>query len=307
MSSDRYGWGWPAGAIIALLATVFLPRPSNVGLWLHTLIEWLHVPVFGLLSLALLALMPRAWRTWQRFGLAFVGALVLGVLSEAVQIPMSRDASWEDIVADGAGAAGFLSIAYAWSRSRVVAILSVVSGLVILSWSALPLASVSQAIIKRNAQFPVIFGGDIEAERAFVTARNVQMETHWDQSLGRLYTRIEIVRQHGPGIEIRDLVADWSSYTNLNLYVEVEGTDDLSFTIRVHDKAHRRGDQPHNDRFNRRFTITPGQHILSIPLEEIEAAPATRPMDMTRIEALILFSAKDDVTRILRLYEIRLD
>ena len=46
---------------------------------------------------------------------------------------------------------------------------------------------------------------------------------------------------------------------------------------------------------------------MSIPLEEIEAAPATRPMDMTRIEALILFSAKDDVTRILRLYEIRLD
>ena len=220
---------------------------------------------------------------------------------------MSRDASWEDIVADGAGAAGFLSIAYAWGRSRIVTVVSLVGGLVILSWSALPLLTVSQAIVRRNAQFPVIFGGDIDVERAFVTARNVQTETHWDRSLGRLYTRIEIARQHGPGIEIRNLVADWSSYTSLNLFVEVEGPDDLSFTIRVHDKAHRRGDQPHNDRFNRRFTITPGQHILSIPLEEIEAAPVTRSMDMARIEALILFSAKDDVTRVLRLYEIRLD
>ena len=307
MSADATRKAWVVAAIAALLASVFVPRPGNVGLWLHTLIEWLHVPVFGLVSLALLALMPNAWRAQQRFGLAFVGALVLGVLSEAMQIPMSRDASWEDILSDAAGAAGFLSIAFAWRRSRIVAILSVIGGLVVLSWSAIPLASVSQAIIKRNAQFPVIFGGDIEAERTFVTARNVQMETHWDQSRGRLYTTIEIVRQHGLRIEIRDLVADWSSYTNLNLYVEVEGTDDLSFTIRVHDKAHRRGDQPHRDRFNRRFTIAPGQHMLSIPLEEIEAAPATRPMDMTRIEALILFSAKDDVTRILRLYEIRLE
>ena len=73
----------PLAVIVVLLASVFAPRPANAGLWLDTLFEWLHVPVFGLISLALLALMRKARQTWQRFALAFVGAVVLGVLSEA--------------------------------------------------------------------------------------------------------------------------------------------------------------------------------------------------------------------------------
>ena len=53
-------------AIILLLSAVFAPRPSDVGNWLLALFEWLHVPVFGLISLALLVLMPTSWRSWSR-------------------------------------------------------------------------------------------------------------------------------------------------------------------------------------------------------------------------------------------------
>lgn len=306
MSWHRIRQLLPACVIVALLATVFVPRPGDTGLWLHTLFEWLHVPVFGLISLALLALTPKDQPRSYRFAWAFVGALFLGVLTEAIQIPIKRDASLEDVIADGLGAAGFLSLAHFWSQKGYSTILFATGGLALLAWSAVPLISVSLAINHRNTQFPVIFSGDIAAERAFVTGHNVQMETYWNRSLAKPYTRTTFIKQRRPGIEIRGLVADWSNYSTLTIDMEVEGSESLSFTVRVHDKAHRRGDQSHSDRFNRKYTVAPGHHVLNIPLEEIAAAPGQRSMDMTKIEALVIFSSKKNVSRVFRLYEIRL-
>jgi VanZ family protein len=96
---------YAAVAIVILLSTVFAPRPGNPGVWLRELFEWLHVPVFGLVSLAILSMTPTSWRRSQRFGLALLGSIILGVLTEVVQIPMQRDASWEDLISDTAGAA----------------------------------------------------------------------------------------------------------------------------------------------------------------------------------------------------------
>lgn len=298
---------WPAASIAVLLAIVFVPRPADAGLWLHTLFEWLHVPIFGLISLALLALMPKSWPTSQAFGLALLGAVLLGVFSEAIQIPMRRDASWEDIIANGVGAAGFLLVAYAVGRKPVVATMSVFGALAILIGSASPVISVTNAIVHRNSQFPVIFNGDIESERTFVSGRNVSMETRWSQSPRRPYTRVETVSGHGPRIEIRNLMADWSNYSNLSLDMEVEGEQDMEFTVRIHDKLHRRGNQPHSDRFNQRFTLRQGRNNLDIPLQDVRDAPHGRSMDMTDIEALVIFSNEDYAERVIKLYEIRLN
>lgn len=171
----------------------------------------------------------------------------------------------------------------------------------------MPVISVTRAFAQRNAEFPVIFNGDIESEIAFVSGRNVRMETRWSQSLGRTYTRVELLSGHGPRIEIRDLMADWSKYSNLSLDMEVEGEHGLELTVRIHDRLHRRGNQSHNDRFNRRFTLRQGRNKLSIPLQDIMDAPRGRSMDMTDIEALVMFSNENYAERVFKLYEIRLD
>ena len=297
----------PFAIIVGALISVFVPRPSHAGLWLETLFEWLHVPVFGVIALACLMLLPKSWPGWQRFGLAFSVTLALGVLTEALQIPMQRDASWEDIVADGTGAAGFLLAAFSLGQKRPLAVLSSVVALGLLTASAWPVIEVTRAIIHRNSQFPIIFGGDIASDAAFVSARNVRMETRWDASLGRMYTQLEAASGSGFGVEVRNLVADWSDYSVLELDVELEGQHDMPITLRVHDRLHRRGNQPHNDRFNRRFRLHPGRQILRIPLDDIEAAPRGRAMDMTDIEAIVFFSGKLSDIRVIRLYQIRLD
>lgn len=307
MSANKARLLGPLAIIAVLLASVFAPRPAHPGLWLETLFEWLHVPVFGLISLAILSLCPKSWRTWQRFALAFFSAVFLGVLTEAVQIPMPRDASWEDIIADGTGAAGFLLAAFARRRKPAIAILSVLAGFALLTGSAWPVIAATQAIVHRDNQFPVIFNGDIDSESAFVSARDVRMEARQDASLGTIYTGVDVTGGDALGVEIRDLVPDWTGYSVLNLDLGVENGQSMEVTVRVHDRFHRRGDQPHNDRFNRRFSLPAGHSTLRIPLVDIENAPIGRKMDMTDIEALVIFSGIVEKDRTLRLYEIRLD
>ena len=297
---------YSAIAIAILLSAVFAPRPDNAGIWLRSLFEWLHVPVFGLISLAMLLLTPISWPSWQRFGLAFLGSILLGVFTEAAQIPTQRDASWEDIISDAAGAASFLVCAYAVGRKHTVVIISAMSATAIFLWSALPLIATTQAIIYRNSQFPVIFNGDIDSEKTFVSGINLRMETRKSETNDELYTQVQLIHGEGSRIEIRDLVSDWSLYAYLSLKIEVAGDQDLPITVRVHDKLHRKGAQPHHDRFNRRLTLSPGMNVVRIPLQNIRSAPRGRMMDMTKIDALIMFSEKSNATHCLNLYEISL-
>lgn len=297
---------YAAIAIAILLSTVFVPRPDHPGILLRELFEWLHVPVFGLVSLTILSMTPTSWSDSQRFGLGLIGSVILGVLTEAVQIPMQRDAAWEDLVADAAGAVGFLAFAYALRRKKIVGVVSAITATAILLWSASPLIAVTQALLHRNSQFPVLFNGDVESEKVFVSGLNVQMKTRRSETIGLLYTEIQVIPAKGPRIEIRDLSPDWSSYSNLNFRIELLGNLNLTLTVRIHDTLHRRGDQPHDDRFNQILTLSPGVNLVTIPLRNVRSAPQGRSMDMTEIEALILYSEKSDAARSFNLFEINL-
>lgn len=307
MSLKKHQFFWALGAVAFLLATVFSPRPAGPGLWLRALFDWLHVPVFGLIAVALYVMTPRRWASWQRYAGAFLGAVFLGVVTEAIQIPMRRDASWEDIAADSIGAFSFLLLVFAAGRKFLGASLAAVAALCFLTLSARPLIAATQAIYYRTVQFPVLFGGDIDRERPFLHERNVRLATHSASSPGRSYLRIEVTGNGGPGIEFRDIEKDWSKYRNLELDFELEGHNGLELTIRVHDRLHRRGDQPHDDRFSQRMKLRPGANKITIPLEDIRNAPAGRTMDMSDIEAMIIYGRDIEPGRVIRLYDIRLD
>lgn len=159
---------WPLASIFVLLAAIQFLRPSTTGLWTNTFFEWGHVPVFGLIALSVLSWLPSAWPAWQRASIAFLASLCLAVLSEAAQIPIQRDASWDDIISDASGAAGFLLLALAYRRRQPTAALLSFFGLAILIWTAVPLISATTAYVQRNLHFPVIFAGDIVSESTFV-------------------------------------------------------------------------------------------------------------------------------------------
>lgn len=298
---------WPIAVILALLAPLLVYRPGYPGLWLNTLFDWSHVPVFGLVSLCLLALMPKSLPVGRRFAFATLGSLILAVLSEAAQIPTNRDASWEDLLADAGGAASFLMAAFAVGKRPPAASIWVVLAGAILVWSAMPLIAAAQAIVIRNFQFPVIFDGDIDSNSTLVRLQNVEAETQWSKSHARMYTRVELSGAFWSLLAFHDVYPNWNEHTNLLLDLGIEGDTAMVVNIRIHDRSHRSGDQESDDRFDRKFTLLPGRNKLNIPIRDIASAPHLRRMDMTEIDGLIVYSAFRNAFRVLRVYEIRLN
>jgi hypothetical protein len=72
------------------------------------------------------------------------------------------------------------------------------------------------------------------------------------------------------------------------------GEIDLPLATRVHDLAHN---FQFDDRFNREFTLRAHERIeIAIPISEIEHAPASRLMDLSRIAGVVVFRARGDMT-----------
>jgi len=58
-------------------------------------------------------------------------------------------------------------------------------------------------------------------------------------------------------------------------------------TCRIHDRRHVQGLKRYQDRFNRRYTIQPGWNCINIPLQDVQAAPEGRSMDLKAMMAAI--------------------
>ena len=101
--------------------------------------------------------------------------------------------------------------------------------------------------------------------------------------------------------------ADWRGYEALVLDIEIPGDAPLPLTIRVHDEAHLRGEQPHEDRFNRRLEFSPGRQEMPIALLDVETAPDGRLMDMSQIDGLVLFGSDREAGRRFIIHDIRLE
>ena len=68
------------------------------------------------------------------------------------------------------------------------------------------------------------------------------------------------------------------------MYSPLDRAVDLG--LRIDDAVH---DNTFPDRFNRRITVAPGRNEIRVPLDQVRAAPATRPMQMHRIRRVLLF------------------
>jgi hypothetical protein len=269
-----------------------------------------HVPLFFLVTLAFLF----AMRDYRRFatgrygslwlyvcaGLAGIGA---GFISEVIQRPLRRDASWEDVFADALGAVCAVA-AYAlvdkrhslqrWHRLVALAIV-----LACTATYVAPIATMTRAYLHRNGQFPVL--ADFHS----------RLELYWTMSLGVRREIIddtldvEFAADNFPGLSFHEPVPDWNGYHALLIDIENLGTETLHLGVRVHDRHHR---QQYNDRFNRHYQLGPGERkTLRISLEDIRRAPRSRQLDMRQISDITLFRARPSGSRHARVHGLRLE
>ena len=293
-------------ALFVLAALLlFAPLPISQTYMGRTIENAGHTPLFFLLTLGLLF----AFRDDRRFAgawlYAFAGivGVTTGFLSEVIQMPLARDASWEDVAADAVGVILALALyAFFERRSalrhwhRIVALLVACACVAIF---VAPIVRMARAYVHRNGQFPVLADFHSRIELYWTLSIGVNREI-LDDALD-----VQLIAPSFPGVSFHEPVPDWRGYKFLVIDVENPDAVPLNLGVRVHDRLHKHA---YRDRFNRHIEIAPRERrTLKIPLDDIRNAPRGRLMDMAQISDVTLFRAGPAGSRELRVYSMRLE
>ena len=284
---------------------LFVPLPIAPTYMGRTIENAGHTPLFFLLTMGLLAVFrddPR-FRGDGLYALAGLIGASAGFLSEVIQKPLSRDASWEDVAADVVGVVCGLAVYALFDRRsalrrwhRAFALVVAISCIAIFLE---PLVRMGRAYVHRNAEFPVL--ADFHS----------RIELYWTMSIGVNREivddalEVEFGPDEFPGVAFHEPVPDWRRYRILAIDVENPGDTQLRLGVRVHDLFHNR---MFNDRFNRNFELAPKERRnLRILVEDIRHGPRSRLMDMAHISDITLFKARIPGSDRLRVYSVRLE
>ena len=289
--------------LAGVLLFVHLPIPPTYAG--RTIENAGHTPLFFLVTLGVIFVLrddPRL-TGWKLYLIAGLAGAFAGFLSEVIQRPLARDASWEDVFADVVGAVGALAL-YAlferrsaltrWHRAAAVV---VAIGCVVIYMT--PLVAMTRAYLHRNGQFPVLADFHSRAELYWTMSLGARREIVGDS------LDVEFVADDFPGVSFHEPVPDWSSYKVLSMDLENPGDEILHLGVRVHDLRHNR---QFIDRFNRRVDLAARERrVLRIPLEDIRKGPRNRLIDLQQISDITLFRGEKTGSRSLRIHSMRLE
>jgi hypothetical protein len=279
-----------AGALSLLL---FVEVPGH-GLWHRALLDSAHAPIFAAVAVLLLLMRaPEARTRRSAYVVAFVAALVLGILIEFVQSLGGRPGSAFDVMTDAAGAAAGLAIWSLFKRERGnhpwPAIAIALAGITFVAWPPLQAA---HAYAHRAVVFPTIVDFRSREGLRFVTTESspawiAALPAPWAQEADERALLIRYDDQHVAAMRIVEPQADWRGYSIVAVDITNPAKRDLELTFRVFDAAH---DGNHTDRLNLPLVIPPQTRTtIRVALAAIESAPRGRSMDLARIADVMLF------------------
>lgn len=263
--------------------------------------NWGHVAVFFLASLLLLEFL-RDWIGSRRLRLIGIALICLGIGAgiELIQPYFGRDRSLIDLIYDGVGiiAALLFHLAHeskkAWLRGLGVAVLVV---------STCVPAYFGTMVLARSLAVPYLAGFEHFWERDFWQAgKQTQVWIEAAPSGGH-WLRVQMVGGAYPGVSFPEIHQDWRGYDALALRIFSSESQPVKLVIRIHDNQHN---NDYADRFNQSVLLQPGMNDLAISLINIASAAKNRPMDLSQIESLMLFTVSPDQPISLFIDDIRL-
>lgn len=309
LSSHYKQFGLLTALVVIVLVVLFGELPGNSLFW-RAVQNSGHTFLFAVAAVLVLLLLQDATELFRRsplklYVVAGLTSLLIGVLTELVQLLIDSDASTMDVMRDLAGIIAGLGI-YAgadpylqpyWLKSRKRKRIGiVVFSFCIFTVSLFSLISLSVAYMQRESAFPVVVDLKAKWSDAFIQTKHASVKIEVDKKSGadgkvKRVVRVELNRAIYPGVSMIEPYPDWSSFEILTLDIYSEQPRAFDLVLRIHDELH---DQAYSDRFNRRLTVEVGENHFRIPLYDIKYAPASREMDMTKVSELILFAEKPD-------------
>jgi len=275
-------------AVVALL--FFLPSPSLSHPLAKALWNLGHPPAFFVLTLLVLRILPDRL-PWPWLGV--LGVALGGLAIEVLQPLTGRSASAWDLLLNGIGIG--LALLYrdlvlparsARFRRKLMVLL--------LAIALVPVAVFSVTEVALRVQFPVLLSADGAWYRLQVAADNGLERTTLGEPDARTGARHGLRATFtGPGyskLHLHHFVSDWRGHQALNLQLLNPETTPLEIELRVHDQHHYATGIGYDDRFNRVLSLQPGSNHVTVYLEDIRQAPRSRPMDLSRVEEVMLFT-----------------
>ncbi len=280
-----------------------LPIPNNMAG--RTIENAGHGPMFALITIGCLIVLRKDFSIHGRRLYVIAGLLCAGAgfMSEVIQRPLRRDASWDDVLADVVGVIAGLALFAVFDResglrraARAAAFAVAVAG---IGLSVAPVVRMGVAYWHRNHQFPVVADFSSRTDLFWVVGYGARREIVSDA------LEISFDSQQFPGVSFHEPVPDWRAFRELVVDVENPTEERLLMGVRVHDRQHSRA---FHDRFNRRFELAAGERrSLRIALADVRAAPRGRSMDMGHISDVTLYLTGRSGARRLRVYSLHLE
>lgn len=295
--------------ILALLSPLLFIRIPSGNEWMRALLDASHGPIFAIVAMLVASLLSgrrgsaraSTWPDWPLYLKALAISVALGALIEFLQGFEGRPPSFFDVMTDTAGAlAGLAAWALATRPARgepraaggpnpwpVVAL--GLAGLAFVLWRPMQVAI---AYAHRSAAFPSIADFSSAHGLDFVTTDGVEaaiadMPPPWARGGGERALEIRYDPQHPPAVQVVEPLGDWRAFGVIAVDLTNAGPSELSLVLRILDATH---DWSHEDRFNLPLVIPPQTRTtVRVALPAVEAAPATRRMDMARIDNVMLF------------------
>jgi uncharacterized protein YfiM (DUF2279 family) len=297
------------GGILALLSLLLFIRIPSGNEWMRVSLDASHGPIFAVVAMLVASLLSgrrgsaraNAWPDWPLYMLALAISIALGALIELLQGFEGRPPSFFDVVTDTAGALAGLSVWTLATRPAageprgvagqnpwpVVAL--GLAGVAFVLWRPM---HVAVAYAHRAAAFPTIADFSTSRGLDFVTtdglgAAIAVIPAPWAQTPGERALAIRYDPQHPPAVQVVEPRGDWRAFSVIAVDVANAGPGELALVLRILDASH---DWSHEDRFNLPLVIAPRTRTtVRVALAAVEAAPATRRMDMARIANVMLF------------------
>jgi hypothetical protein len=245
----------------------------------------------------------QSWAVSKQYAVAFIAAVLLGLITEIAQRYAGRDSSWLDLRSDALGAAAFCGLFTMLDRrvaSSAIRMVSVLAAAAVLAWHSVPLVQVTLAYVHRSQDFPSLidardsrpdgFASPFRSQGEYTQLPSIYAQTEKERAL-----RLQFGEQDWVGLDLDEPYPDWSGYRTMKLDLTNPSDTPLRVALRVHDRTHN---WQFDDRFNHGFTLAPRTRATySVALADIERAPLARRLDLQHIANVQLFTAGTNAGR----------
>jgi len=115
--------------------------------------------------------------------------------------------------------------------------------------------------------------------------------------------KVELYPSNYPGLTPKLAINDWQKFKAIGFDIYNPKKAKTAIVIRIDDQKEH---PDYADRYNKRFVLKPGANHIRIPLDSLITSGTNRPLNLKKIQRLIIFMSHPQKKHVLFLDHIRL-